>query len=140
MKNLTVKEFEEAPSKIQLLYMCAHLKRPVGSELIESAIKEFPEYFEELIAHRKNWASIPQSVHEEYKKECRVVHDRIFKDLPKEGRGILYQIEHPEEASKYMNLYSQYQEEAIPFYREIHKKHYGKYKIDFNERTASFLF
>jgi len=46
LKELTNKEFYEAPALIQLLFIMAWCKTPIGSELYLKARKEHPEYFE----------------------------------------------------------------------------------------------
>lgn len=60
MKDLSYAEFEKAPSKVQFLYVAAIMKQPVGSQMIEDAIKDHPEYFPDELEHRRKWAAIPK--------------------------------------------------------------------------------
>lgn len=56
MKDLTEKEFLAAPAKVQFVYVAASLKQPIGFEMLDSAIRENPEYFPEEVEHRRKWA------------------------------------------------------------------------------------
>lgn len=83
MKDLTVKEFEDAPVNVQYIYMCAVLKQPIGLDTYEDAIKEHPEYFPDEIKHRKKSEKIPQEVHDAYFEERYKLEEEIFKDVSK---------------------------------------------------------
>ena len=65
MKDLTYKELLEAPAKVRFLYTMAVAKQPVGSQMIEDAIKESPEYFPDELEHRRKWELIPQQDHDD---------------------------------------------------------------------------
>lgn len=95
MDDLTNKEWSNAPYIIKHLYIAGHHKTPISRNLFEKAINEHPEYFTEEIERRRKWASIPQSVHDEYDLEFNA----HFREMPK-TRGILSMLDFNSEKSK----------------------------------------
>jgi uncharacterized protein YecA (UPF0149 family) len=48
MKDLTIDEYNNAPSDIQYLVLCSYFKIPITLILLETAKKYYPQYFEEM--------------------------------------------------------------------------------------------
>ena len=88
MKDLTTKEFFEAPSRVQYIFTAGMVKQYIGSSLYNKAIEEHPEYFPDEIEHRKKWASIPQKTHDDYWKEYWALDKEIMKDVL-DSKGII---------------------------------------------------
>ncbi len=90
MKDLSVKEFEDVPSKVKYIYMCAVMKQPIDSTIYEDAIKEHPEYFIEEVEHSRKLDAIPQEVHDPYFKEYHKIDEELFSDIPHKGMGVCF--------------------------------------------------
>jgi len=133
MKNLTIKEFEEYPQEIKYLCICSLLNKPVVSSIYEDAIKKYPEYFPDIIEHRKKWEAIPQEVHDAYQKELFELDKKIYKDVPYSGKGILFYSQHPEEYEEHNKEWKTANKKAQPLYKKLHKKYYAKYGIKYNK-------
>lgn len=131
MKNLNYKEFLEAPHKVQFLYMMAMTKQPTGSEMIESAIKEHPEYFPDELEHRRKWALIPQSVHDKYWEERSALSSKMFIDMP-ESKGILGWIDDPTGFAEWNKKWKECYEKEKPLAEALHNKYYAEYGIKWN--------
>ena len=133
MKNLTYDELVKAPSKVKFLYAMAVIGQPVGSQMIEDAIKESPEYFADELEHRRKWALIPQSVHDEYWDEIEKVRKEVYKDMPP-SKGIIgwAMDEDITVFEKWHEAYRKCREIEKPLSEAIHKKYYGKYGIEFS--------
>jgi len=131
MKNLTHKELIAAPRKIQSIYFLAMTKTPMGSGLIESAIKEHPEYFPDEVEHRRKWILIPQSVHDAYWAESSKLQEKAYSDIPDFG-GISNAINHPEKFTEWKQAHDAASEKAKPLFKALHEKHYAKYGIEWN--------
>lgn len=95
MKDLTEKEFFEAPNKVQYIYMMGMMKRAIGSGVYEDAIKEHPEYFPDEVEHTRKWDAIPQDVHDKYWEEYWKLDKEIMKDVPP-SKGIFGWIDEQE--------------------------------------------
>lgn len=134
MKNLTHEELIAAPPKIRSIYFLAITKTPMGSGLIESAIKEHPEYFPDEVEHRKKWSLIPQSVHDDYWKEWRALEEKVYADIPDFG-GISNAMKHPEKFAEWSSARDAASEKARPLFKALHDKHYSKYGIEWNGRV-----
>ncbi len=131
MKNLTYKEFLDAPAKIQFLYKMGIAKHPVGRKILEDAIKENPEYFPDEIEHRRKWALIPQQVHDDYWKEMEILKTEMYKDMP-ESKGILGWIDDPKGYEEWSAKWSECYEKEQPLAKALHQKFYGRYGIQWN--------
>lgn len=132
MKDLTHKEFEDAPTKVQYIYMCAVMKQPIGSSTYEDAIKEHPEYFLDEIEHRKKWEAIPKEVHDAYWKEHCKIKEEVYKDVPHRGKGMLFYVQNPKERDEYNSAQEAANKKALPLFETLHRKFYSKYGIEWN--------
>jgi hypothetical protein len=128
MKELIDKEFLEAPKKVQFIYIMAKIDQPIGSQIIEDAIKESPEYFPDELEHRRKWALIPQHVHDSYSKEIEILRTEIYKEMP-ESKGILGWINDPKGYEEYSIKWRECYERERPFLIALHKRFYGRYNI-----------
>ncbi len=131
MKILTDKELIKAPSRVQFLYWMAFSKQPVGSQMIEDALREKPEYFPDEIEHRRKWALIPQSVHDEYYAEKEILHNICYKDMPP-SKGILGWIRDGNGYKEWNDAYNKCREVEKPLAEALHKKHYEQYGIEYS--------
>jgi len=132
MKDLTHKEFEDAPAKVQYIYMCAVMKQPIGSSTYEDAIKEHPEYFHEDVERRKKWEAIPQEVHDAYWKEYWKLDEEIYKNVPHRGKGLLFYAQNSKESAEYKSAWEAANKKALPLRETLHRKFYSKYSIEWN--------
>jgi hypothetical protein len=107
------------------------MKEPVGSQVIEEAMSENPEYFPDELEHRRKWALIPQSVHDEYLAEMQKLRTECYKDLPP-SKGIIFWVENSDDYNKWNEAYKKCREIENPLEKKLHKKYYGKYGIDYN--------
>ena len=133
MKNLTYKELLEAPARVQFLYWMASTKQPVGSQMIEDAIKESPEYFPDELEHRRKWALIPQCVHDEYWAGKEKLRTECYKDMPP-SKGIIGWAfdESGDDYNNWNTAYQKCREIEKPLAEALHKKYYGQYGIEYN--------
>lgn len=131
MKDLTEKEFFEAPSKVQYIYMMGMMKHPIGSSIYEDAIKEHPEYFPDEVEHRRKWDAIPQDVHDKYLEEYWELDKEIMKDVPP-SKGIFGWIDDQEGYSEWNKKWTEANEKGKPLREALHKKFYSEYDIEWN--------
>ena len=132
MKNLSEKEFYDAPNTIQVLYYKSIMKHPIGYDEYKKAIKEYPEYFPEEVEHERKWNFIPKNIHNEYWTEMEILRKEIFKDLP-EGRGILFWINNPNELKIWQDQYEKLKIKGLPKAKKLHQKFYSPYGIEWND-------
>lgn len=128
MKNLSHEELLKAPTEVQFLYLRAVAKEPVGSKMIEDAMRDHPEYFPDELEHRRKYALIPQSVHDSYMEEWSALQKEIYKDLPK-SRGVLEWFDYPEEYAEWNRIWKICYDKAKPLEEALHKKYYSEYGI-----------
>lgn len=128
MKDLTYSELEQAPAIVQFLYIRAIYKEPVGSQMINEAIENHPEYFADEIEHRRKWASIPQSVHDEYWNEWNKMNKEVFKDMPP-SKGILGWIDDPKGYKEWNGAYRKFAPIRDRLERDLHEKYYSPYGL-----------
>lgn len=129
MKDLTTKEFLDAPALIMHIYRNAMCKIPMGASLIERGMKEHPEYFPDEMEHRRKWEAIPQSVHDEYWKERTAIHTKVFKNMPG-SKGILGWANDPEGYLKWSKQWEKCRKKELPLIEKLHNKFYSKYGIE----------
>lgn len=132
MKQLTEKEFSEAPEKVQFLYAMSIIGQPVGNQMIEEAIKESPEYFPDELEHRRKWALIPQQVHDDYWEEREILRTEMYKEMP-ESKGILGWAKDQSGYNEWRAKYDECREKEKPLSLALHTKYYGQYGIEWNE-------
>jgi hypothetical protein len=131
MKDLTGKEFFEAPIIVQYIYIMAMNKQPIGSYIYEDCIKKHPEYFLEEIEHRRKWNAIPQEVHDKYWEEYWELEKQIMKDvLP--SKGVFGGINGQDGYEEWNKKWTEANEKGKPFRELLHKKFYSKYGIEWN--------
>lgn len=128
MKNLTIKELEEAPSIVQFIYQMSVIKQPLGIAMIEEAMRDYPEYFPRELDHRRKWALIPASVHEEYEKERELLRLEMYKDMP-ESKGLLGWIRSPTSFQEWNKKYSECYDKEKSLAIELYAKYYSEYGI-----------
>lgn len=129
MKDLTTKEFFEAPSRVQYIYIMGIMKQPIGSSLYNEAIEEHPEYFPDVIEYRKKWVVIPQKAHNDYWEEYWVLDKEVMKNVP-DSKGIVHWASNPSDYVEWNKEYTKAKEKGKPLYQELHKKFYSKYGIE----------
>jgi len=129
MKDLTAKEFDEAPDLIQYTYTMCALKQPLGSSIIDEAIEKYPEYFPDEVEQQKKWASVPQQVKDAYFEEYQKLLEDIYKDVPHVGKGILFYATHPEEDAEHSKGWDEATKKGQPLLKALHDKYFGKYGI-----------
>lgn len=128
MKDLTDKEFFEAPNKVQYIYMAAMMNQPIGSNIYEDAIKEHPEYFPDEVEYRRKWDAIPQDVHDKYWEEYWKLDKDVMKNVPP-SKGIFGWIDDQEGYAEWNKKWTEANEKAKPLREALHKKFYSKYNI-----------
>lgn len=131
MKDLTEKEFFEAPNKVKYIYMMGMVKHPISLKTYEDAIKEHPEYFPDEVEHRRKWDAIPQEVHDKYWEEYWELDKEIMKDIPS-SKGILGWINDQEGYIEWNKKWDEANEKGKPLREALHKKYYSKYGIEWN--------
>lgn len=128
MKFLNFAEIEKAPAIVQFIWAAKISNTPIGYSTFEKAVEEHPQYFPEEIEYRKKWASIPQSVHDEYEKERKEIHLKCFELLP-ESKGISGWINDIEGYNEWSRIYDECSKKEEPLLKKLHKKYYSKYGI-----------
>jgi len=131
MKNLTYKEYLEAPSRVQFIYNMAMAKQPIGSSMLEKAIEENPEYFPDILEHRRKWSLVPQSVQDEYTKQREILRSEIYKEMPP-SKGILGWIEDQKGYEDWSKKYDECRKKEEPLEKALHDKFYKQYGIEWN--------
>lgn len=134
MKNLSKKEFEEAPKIIHHIYCMSAIGVPVGASIYEEAIEKHPEYFPKEVEAERKWKSVPQDVKDSYFKELNDSRELIMKDLPHNNEGIEYWVNNPKEWKEREAKYDELFPLVVEKEKELHKKHFSKYGI---KMTAS---
>ncbi len=133
MKDLTYEDLITAPTRVQFLYLAAIRNEPVGSQMIEDAIKESPEYFQEELEYKRKWALVPQSVHDEYWAAREELGKEIYKDMPPSKGIIGWAADKDFDGyNKWSDAYNKCREIEKPLAEEIHRKFYGEYGIEFS--------
>jgi len=127
MKELSIKEFNEAPHIIQYITIMAHLKQPLGSRIIEKAVFEYPQYFPEELEHRKKWENVPDEVKESYFKEISELFREYFNNG--ERKGIVYWATHPDEYKNHEEEDKKLLETLERKEKEIEVKYLSKYGL-----------
>ena len=130
MKKLTDKEFDNAPSKVQWLYMMFRSGQPIGISMFDECVKEYPEYFPDEVEYSRKWNSIPQSVHDEHNSERAIIHEKCYKGLP-QSKGMYWLVNHPDEYEEWLVGYNKARKKEVAMLRVLHRKTYGKYGIKF---------
>ena len=131
MRDLTLDEFEDAPTKVQYIYVSLLMNHPIGSSIYEEAIKENPEYFPDEIEHREKWNAIPQEVHDAYWEEYMEIDQEIFKDVPHTGKGLMFYLNNPKESNEHKKAWDAAYKKVLPLREALHRKFYSKYGIKF---------
>lgn len=129
MRNITVEEMENAPSEILYLISASVSKIPVGITFYNECIEKYPEYFPDEIEHRRKRALVPKEVDEAYDKECALMREKLYKDLPEINKGMMYYVNHPEEYKEWSEKQSALVSQEMVLKEKIHKKHYSKYGL-----------
>lgn len=133
MKHLSYSELLTAPAKVQFLFMASMNNQPVGGKMIDEAIAEHPEYFPDEVEHRRKWALIPQSVHDNYLAEREVLRKKCYKDMPP-SKGIIGWVmdESKDDYNSWQKDYDKCREVELPLAEALHKKYYSQYGIEFS--------
>lgn len=131
MKELTHKEFSDAPFNVQYVYMRTLLGQPVSATLLNEAITESPSYFPEEAEEKRKWDAIPQEVHASYWKEYWELHNSLCKDIPHYGLGILFYSDNPEQYIEYQKAMAIAEPKLERLKKKLYKKYYEKYGIDY---------
>jgi hypothetical protein len=131
MKKLTEHELQSAPPVIKFIYLASLSKTPIGYALYEQALLEHPSYFPEEILFRKQWDSIPDQVHDAYRKERNELHQREFANLPP-NKGIWYWCTHQEEYENWSKQHQACWQRELKQAEQIHNKYYHRYGIKWN--------
>lgn len=133
MKNLTDKELQDAPATIKFLYWSAKSDIYISSQMLEEAMRDYPEYFPEEIEYKRKWALIPQSVHDAYWLERHKQIEDIYKDMPP-NKGIIgwASDKSGNDYNIWNDTYKKLREIEKPLAEALHKKYYSQYGIDFN--------
>ena len=131
MKNLSYQEIEDAPSKIQFLYISSMLHQPVGMKTVDDAMRDHPEYFPDELEYQRKYALIPESVHEQYDKEKALLHARIYRDMP-ESKGILGWANDSNGYEEWSKAYEACRKIEIPLAQKLHRKFYSEYGIQWS--------
>lgn len=133
----------EVPNIVMFVKMMAMMDQPIGYEIWNKAITEYPEHFPEEVEHRRKWALIPQEVHDAYHKESP--QWKLEKDeeiLAKigsppypelEGNGIIWYVTnchlYPEELAANDKWRDEYYKLSSEKEKVVYEKHYGKYGL-----------
>jgi len=140
----------EVPNIVLFVKMAALTNMPIGYEMYEKAITEYPEHFPEEVEHRRKWDLIPQEVHDAYNKEMfgeggglflsNENRDEFEEQIGKcphtelQGNGIIWRVTVGDE--KYYNEMQDIDAWNNKYYKlrsikekAIWEKHYSKYGI-----------
>lgn len=134
----SVKDHRDIPGIVQYLMAASYLNQGVGSWALEKALSEHPEYFPEVIEHRRKWALIPEEVKTAFFAESSEKEAALYEDCRKltsgEG-GIMHWItrEGQEEWIKYSKCTETKRPLLLALKREMHEKYLAKYGIEFEE-------
>jgi len=131
MKNLTIKQLQEAPSIVQYLYIAGVTKQSVGSKIIDEGIEKYPEYFPDEVEYRRKWALVPQEVHDNYWKEYWDIEKELFKDVPP-NEGLMAMCNNTEKYQTWNKMWNIANEKAKPLRKKLHEKFYSKYEIEWD--------
>jgi len=132
MKNLSLNELEEVPVVVQYIWVMGASNTPIGSSIYNKAIKEYPQYFPEEVEHERKWSLIPKEVHEAYFKECHELDKVIYKDVPHQGKGIMFFVNNPKADKEHHTAWTEADKESESLRKKLHDKYYLKYGIEYN--------
>lgn len=68
MRDLTAKEFWDAPPLIQYIITVGNFQQFIGISTYDEAIEKYPEYFPDEIEHRRKRSLVPKEVDDAYFK------------------------------------------------------------------------
>lgn len=131
MRSLTEEELNNAPIKVQQVYMMLIVNQFVSSSLYRECVDKYPDYFPEEVEHKNKWNSIPQEIHDAYWKEYWELEEQIMKDVPP-SKGVTGWINDKEGYNKWYKKWFDAKEKGKPLHEDLHKKYYSKYGIDCN--------
>jgi len=124
MKNLTTEEFDKAPPLVQFLHMVAISGISIGSSIVNKAMTEYPEYFEEELERKRKWDSVPNEVHSAYNKELHNMSQVVFYGFSR--RGIF---SYDPSDTEYNEEYDKRWKKMKEISDELFKKYYGPYGL-----------
>lgn len=133
MKNLTEKEFMEAPAIVQYVYTAAMFETPIGVSIYTEAVEKHPEYFDDVLEHRAKWDAIPQEVHDVMRAELKELMLERYPDS--EGsplvtsKGIAYWLDHPKEYEVFSSIIEDRHKVFTELEIQMYRKHYSPYGI-----------
>ncbi len=117
-----MKNQKQIPAIVMMVQICAHMNVPIGSSLYEKAVTDHPEYFTDIIEHRKKMSLVPQHVHDSYMKEMmEVFHKR--REHKYGAMGILWYSSNPEKSAEY----DLWVKENEPIWEKAEKDIWAKY-------------
>ncbi len=133
MKQLSKKQYEEAPSIVQAIYYAGMNKEPIQPEIYNKAITMYPEYFPEEIADREAikeneriWNTVvPIEVKESFNNAVELLRDDVLKDRPLKSdfEVLRAKVKDP----KKFEEYTKFMEKATLKLEKEQKKLYNKY-------------
>ena len=131
MKQIkSIEEFNALPAVTQMVYINASMGIPMGSGIIDKAMKASPEIFEEEIQRRNLWESIPQEVKDAYWRELNEKMDELPKH-PKAGMGMVHYVKHPKDLKEVQEHLDKYRPLREQIDREIHDKYFKQYGLEY---------
>lgn len=132
MKDLTLKELQEAPPVVMYVYMAAVSKIPIGSQILNEAMEKHPEYFPEETELGLKWKAVPEYVQQNYHKELFNLYEEIEKDNPVQEKGLMFFAQNPGAMEKSMAFHKDTRGRYLVKAKEIHQKYLSSYGIPFN--------
>ena len=130
MSSMRFADMKPMPPLVMFIQVCGAMGIPIGSSTLEEAITKHPEYFPEEVENREKWNKVPVKVMEEYLDEFRELEKRTCGDIFN-GKGLLYYIEHPEEAHRNHVEYDQRLRQSKPEFKALHEKYFAAYGLPF---------
>lgn len=133
MKDLTLKEFSDAPAIVQFVFGISAINGTISSTIFDKALDEHPEYFPEEVEHRRKWNSIPQQVHDDYSKEWTLLLESEIYTEVGASKGFMWMIDHPNEYDDWSIEYGKCKKNKEPLFKKLHERFYGPYGIEYKE-------
>lgn len=133
MKDLTYKELMEAPAIIQFVYLQSAANNPLGSSIIDEAMKDYPQFFKEELELKRRWDAVPEYIKEAYFNEMMLVRKHYDEKTPHYGKGLLFFIQNREAFNEQMDAQKEQRANIKIDASHIHNKYLASFGIPFNE-------
>lgn len=139
MKQLSKKEFEDAPALVSMIYTAGSQKTPVDPDIYAKAIRMYPQYFPDEIEEQervkdadKRFKAIPKEVKEKHNEEAKKAYAEAFKDVTMTNKFDILKakVKDPKKYKEYQRSLEKANKLYMKASEEIYNKHFKEYGLE----------